>query len=285
MESINKQLKKVYEKYRLQINNAEPIEFKGLTFYPLLMKDIYILENIKGILSVRTKSELAKYPYMTMLFMLDSTKENDGYGVSIEQLMILLCMTLKIDVIVDKNKVDMQIVRDTIKIQSNAKQQIELIINGVTITENIFYKIKQIIALQNKIELIDETENMQLRLEFEKQSKMTNKNNLECDIDYLISGVCVYHHIRRKQLFEDYSIYEFIDGTEAIEQILNHEIYNNGNYGTSKQNPFAHWAYRTPVDCSYGLLSAKDFSENSSYKVDSQMEKNTNINSNGNAIK
>lgn len=257
----------------IKIRQGEPIEALGLMFSPIKMSEYELFLTCKDALIVRLGTLPVKYQmkdYLNAIFAFDlATVEQNGefFGL-FTRLITLLSLSLRIDIDIKEwfttKNVNAQKVAD------------DLIINYFTLTQgtkrvkitpiDFSSIIRPLIAVQNGIELPDESENTELILAEQKVEaiKTANAPKLKMSIDDLIASVAYASHVRERDIM-NWTVREFEARKRAIERDKHYMIYGqaemSGMVSFKNGNPYPHWAYDR-LDEAHGTMSLGSLGKN-----------------------
>lgn len=257
----------------IKIRQGEPIEALGLMFYPIKMSEYELFLTCKDALIVRLGTLPVKYQmkdYLNAIFAFDlaTVAQNGEFFGLFARLITLLSLSLRIDIDIKKwfttKNVNVQKVAD------------DLIINYFTLTQgtkrvkitpiDFSSIIRPLIAVQNGIELPDESENTELILAEQKVEaiKTANAPKLKMSIDDLIASVAYASHVRERDVMK-WTVKEFEARKRAIERDKHYMIYGqaemSGMVSFKNGNPYPHWAYDR-LDETHGTMSLGSLGKN-----------------------
>lgn len=257
-------MKELPLKHRKSIDKYEPIQIEGLTLYPIRVEDYYEFLIAKQSLEFMTQTlpiGLMSLPILDAYFQMDSGQVK-GYenptGLFMSALLLLaLALRLPGESIEDRlNQFQIVLKPDD---QTRLKH-IRFVRGGeeiVTITPIQFQKMRQILAEQNGIEMIDENQNPEL-IQAERDLAEKKAPKLEINIRNLISAAAVTMHVKEEEVYE-WPILKLTDRLGAEKRKLDYLICGVGeSQGTTWKhgNPCPHpWfdRKRTDSDAIIGL--------------------------------
>ena len=271
---MNFGLYKTQRKRRESIIKGEAIRECGLDFFPITMEHYEDFIQCKEALVVRQSTLPVKYvsmDYLSAIFAMevDAMREGNGSGGGgmFAKLMHLLGLSLRIDMnnemlndnIYYLNTGDRIVIERMVFTQTDADGEERT----AELTPFQFStQVRPLIALQNRIELPDETENVDLVSAYE------SKKNLESggvpvnpDIEDLKSTVAYLSGITDKELLS-WTIRDFENRRRTIDRVEKHRSYRQAELGGmvsfKNGNPYPSLFF-DPVDDSFGTTSMIDF--------------------------
>lgn len=234
-----------------------PIAWCGLNFYPIPMRRYDEFLRYRSVLSLRMSTLPAKYlslDYLSALWEMDmdAVKADGRAAGAFFSAIALCCMALQIDYtderFLQENIVLVSDLPDSVKIK-----HITLTQDGHTVNvtpQEFSREIRPILALQNGIELPDESENAELIKSEEERLALAagdGNNGLELNTETLIASVAYVSHVREKEIYETWTVREFENRKAAIDRDKRYTLYAqaelSGFVSFKQGNPAKSWCY------------------------------------------
>lgn len=243
-----------------------PIEWRGLNFYPLLMRRYDEFLRFRSVLSLRMGTLPAKYlsmDYLTALWEMDMDAAKSGGQVAgaFYSAIALCCMALQIDY------TDKQFLQENIVLAPDTPEHVKIMCialtqNGhtVNVTPAEFSReIRPILALQNGVELPNESDNAQLIKSEEERLALATEygdGGLQLNTETLIASVAYLSHVREREIYEAWTVREFENRRAAIERDKRYMLYAqaelSGFVSFKQGNPAKSWCYDCRRDVAAG---------------------------------
>jgi len=209
----------------LNLNNVwgDPEEYKGLTIYPVKMKDILIFNNVVGCLMLEKNKipdvNIIKMSYLSFLFL--SAEIHSELIIGLKMLLNLVLQEPTVECISKNNEVI-------------------LVLNGVEIDGQDFEKIKDIIFNQNLII----TDDMMFDEEIEKRLReaedfLASKQKPATLEERIFSYGAITHKLYQE--IKEMTIYQFNKELERLNLIKNFEVYTYMMLKCGQSDSIAHW--------------------------------------------
>jgi hypothetical protein len=221
-----------WSKYSVFIVFDQPIPYRKLLFYPVLMKDYFHFHYYSQVLLVDKNTENSDAIVMKDFeYLAIATNEQNVYLPLFYQLMkvVLRRDDLKIDFVLD---------------EKDKKPAFK--IDDEVYTWEDFNEIKVLISEQNNLELPDLEISKELRDEMENQRKLRQKmsNNKMCSLEDLMVCVHAATSISLNEIYE-MTIRKFNKLVERTNELIDYKIYKTAATGgmvTFKDKNFPqHW--------------------------------------------
>lgn len=241
------------------VKKGEPIQWNGLTLFPIQVKDMDLFLAAQMGLTASQQTLPGKYVvmrYLEALYALDyDVRTSGGKGAGLFSFVLLfLKLALRLEVIKGTNgeeylPIQYRTERDNPRklvalevMQGNAKAEI---------TTQDFNQLREILAAQNGVELPDETLNPEL-VQAERDLASKNSMDLKVDSESLIYSMSVKTNVSIETIME-WTIRRFKLTERAVDRTTGHLIaalteaagakYKNGN-------PYPSWKYDKKDDFS-----------------------------------
>lgn len=234
------------------VRYGKPIQWNGLTLFPILMKDYQKFLVAQTGLTTQQQTLPAKYVvmrYLEALYALDYDVRADGGpgGGLFSRVLLFLMLSLRLEV--EKGEdgqeylpIGIQTATDNprkltaLKVRQGEAQ--------ADITPKNFGQLREILAAQNEIELPDETANAEL-VQAERDLAAKGSFNLVPDSEALIYSVSVKMQTPVEAIYQ-WAVRQFVLTERAIDRTTGHLVaalseasgakYKNGN-------PWPSWKY------------------------------------------
>ncbi len=238
----------------------EPIPFKGLLIYPILLKQYYDFKVSYDILCIEKDKipnpKIISMKYLDFIFSvvaLDTNFVDEKHDFTkgkynIEKLILILCLSL-------------HVVADDIRIiMSNGHYK--LIINSIEINSDDFDDFRRIILYQNLIDYNEEFVNPEVKEAMNEYYRSKNKGIVMPTLEDKMSVISAVNGLSKKDFIE-MTIREFDMIFEKCVDLVDYKIYKTAeSSGNVKfETPIEHWVYHKPTD-----LYAKVFSSYDTFK-------------------
>ncbi len=215
---------------------GEPVQWNGLTLYPILMRDYPAFLTVKE--SLTLSQQTMAMPYCAMRY-LDAL-----YAMHYDQdspLFHKLCFLLALSLRLDLEKPCL-----FIKVENGKLEGLEVWQGGLhaLITSKNFGELRELIAQQNGLELPDETLNAEL---VEAQEDLKNKDSLplKADFEGLLYAVALKARAEPSALL-DWEVRRFRKTEDAVDRSIGHLISAITLAAGGKfkgGNPYPSWKY------------------------------------------
>lgn len=258
-----------------KIKRDEAVQWNGLTLYPILVDNYEYFQIAKTGIMVSQQTLPGKYismKYLEALYALDyDVKETEGLdGGFFARTLLFLSLSLRMEMKKNENGQDvlpigMKVERD------NPRKLISLQINqngtNVEVTPQAFNQLREIIAVQNGVEMPDECENPDL-VKTEKQIAAKNSMNLIINQEDLIYSMAVKTGIDVQDIYK-WTVRKFLLMERATDRTTGHLIAalteaSGGKYKNG--NPYPSWKYDRDMESS-ALVSMEGFIQRMSGSV------------------
>lgn len=245
---------------------GQPIEYCGLTFYPIQMRHYELYLMCKDSLAVRLSTLPVKYAskdYINAIFSFEiqSEKEKRKSAGLFIRILTMLQLSLRIESFDKKTFFKKNIRFKTIPDNDFEIDKFILTQEDKTVeipALEFSTKIRSLIAMQNGVELPDESINVELvKAQAETQELKNSKTQLKQDVDSLIASVAYNSKIREREI-NDWTVLEFENRRKAIDRDKKYMLYGQAEMGGmvsfKKGNPYPSWCYDS-IDEEMGTMS------------------------------
>lgn len=210
---------------------GNPINYKGLNIYPVKMNDAdEFYDAVQCLLLPKNDFQQPEIIRMSYFLFLLAMSQNDGGHEILEKLLSLYRLVFK---------------TDDIQISMNEKGMAFIIVNGISLHERDFDKIKTLISEQNLIDLDDEFIDPGTKKAIqEARAFMAKRKTKQADLEQQIiayhckSGL-PYHEI--KQL----TLYQFHKGLIRMDYMISSDAILNARYSGmiefKNEQDLPHW--------------------------------------------
>ena len=251
---------------RLRIRRGEPIRECGLDLYPITMDHYEEFIQCKDALTLRLSSLPVRYvslDYLSAVFALEldairAGTDGSGSGGFFFRLMRLFGLSLRIEM-------NAELLNDSVYYRNGTDGKISIEYmeltqtdadgnpNTAQITPFQFSSIlRPLIAVQNQIELPDESENAELVEAYEKKKEIEARGvALKTDLDDLVSSVAYNSGVSDAEIM-DWNVRDFENRRRAIERDKNYTLFKSaemsGMVTFKNGNPFPSWCFDAAND-------------------------------------
>lgn len=255
----------ITDKYRRQIAEALPVDYNGLEFHPLTVRDYetYLLgkKPFELMLSSLGDPKLARLSWCACLAAIDLRfqQQTEQMGLYLVSVMRVMDAALRLGVADGSGSGDIVpcFTKDgqltAISIQETGQTPIFLNMQQMD-------DVRQIIAAQNGYKIPDENWNPELVKAAQMNAEDSGKG-IEYDRDTLICSVAAQYRCRPKEIY-DWTIKEFMDVQEAIDRAMGYQIYTlaeTAGWVTFKNgNPYPTWKFNRTADMPMGFRTIAD---------------------------
>lgn len=234
------------------VKKGTPIQWNGLTLFPILVKDMDLFLIAKMGLTASQQTLPGKYVimrYLEALYALDYDVRNSGQtgGGLFNCILLFLKLSLRLEVIKGPDGLEYLPIKYRLDMD-NPRKLIALEVKQgdvkAEITPQDFNQLREILAAQNDVELPDETLNPEL-VQAERDLAEKGTLDLEVDSESLIYSVSVKTNTPVEEIM-GWTIRRFRRTEQAVDRITGHLVaalteasgakYKNGN-------PYPSWKY------------------------------------------
>lgn len=253
--------------YILELYFDKPIEYKNLRFYPIKVKDYYVISFYSTCLTIDKNAtpEGLKYTYLDYLFKLTLEDfEKNPYLFYFDNILKLTLLD---------NQKDFENIGDITsfsKYKYDDKNKAFFTINNIDYNNTDFLAIRDIIAEQNGIELIDDKISKDVRDSLEKARRYKEKQSGKtkpASLEDLIVSLSVATGWSFEYVY-NLSIRKFLKSIERLDNLIHYKIYlqasMSGMVEFKDKSFIKHWLSN---------LEKQDKYEDVSVDVDSVKEK------------
>lgn len=235
------------KRYMKALREGKPCECAGLTFYPIKMSDwdAYI-ETRAAVVQMMQCLPVTyiQMPYLSALWAIDADAiKNDkpltGLFGALIRFMLLALRT-------EDEAGAYQVYAEK---ETGRLAYVRFFQNGKTadITPDIFSEeVRPLLCEQNGLELPDEAANLEL-LEAENDMAEANGEGIDYDFETLVSSVAYMSHTTEKEIYESWTVRDFLRRKKAIEREMYFRLYRTamlaGTIKPTGENPFPSWCF------------------------------------------
>ncbi|MFJ6207289.1 hypothetical protein [Lysinibacillus sp. NPDC092081] len=210
---------------------GKPIKYKGLNIYPIKMNDAdEFYDAVQCLLLPKNDFQQPEIIRMSYFLFLLAMSQNDGGHEILEKLLSLYRLVFK---------------TEDIQISMNEKGMAFIIVNGISLHERDFDKIKTFISEQNLIDLDDEFIDPGTKKAIqEARAFMAKRKTKQADLEQQIiayhckSGL-PYHEI------EQLTLYQFHKGLIRMDYMISSDAILNARYSGmiefKNEQDLPHW--------------------------------------------
>lgn len=240
--------------YRDFIRENKAIEFHGLAFKPLTVRQYALYHAAKPAFELMQSSlppKFARLSWCNCLDALDRQALEDGKNT------VLLSLALSVVAAsVGQEKIKMD-GKELFYIRPVRDQEGELtaiilgdINNPVALNMADMMEVREIIAAQNVYEIPDECWNPEL-VRAQKYTASLKHNDIDFNLDDLVYSTAINACVKPQEVW-NWTIRDFIMSQDAIDRKLNYIIYttamNSGFVKFNKGNPYPTWKFNRRPD-------------------------------------
>lgn len=250
-------LEKEYEK---QLTFDEPIQYKNMNLYPVTLKDYHNFYRWASCFFL-DKDKTANPEIMRMSYFKYLTKTEYLYFF-----ILLLQLVTKMDIITEDLKIVKKNEALIFSCGEDEKGTSFFILDGFKYYSEDFETIKDIICLQNNLDLgSDVIIASEFKDKLDKALQYVNKKNGEiASLKELISRLVVYAGFKKEYIYE-LTITTFHDMLDSIDVLMNYTISKTGEASgmVTYKEPIPHWKCKIKKASKYdSVLMDKDTLEN-----------------------
>lgn len=248
-----------------------PIRECGLDFFPITMEHYEDFIQCKEAMVIRQSTLPVRYvsmDYLSAIFALevDALRESGGHfsgGGLFAKLMQLLGMSLRIDITSEMLNENIYYINENDRISIEKMVFTQTDAEGKERTAEITpfqfsTQIRPLIALQNRIELPDESENTELLEAYEEKKALESGHiSVNPDIEDMKSTVAYLSGVTDREILS-WTIRDFENRRRAIDRVEKHRAYRQAELGGmvsfKNGNPYPSLFF-DPVDDSLGTMA------------------------------
>ena len=242
-----------FDEYKSLARENKPIEFKGLTFKPLTVRQFDLYQAAKPSFELLQSSLPPKFAVLSWCNCLDELdKQSEAEGTK-SVFLPLVTVTVSF-------AIGLQLIKDNgverTQIQTARDQNGRLLAfvigleDPVIITMSDMDEIRKIIAAQNGYEIPDELWNPEL-VRAQKYTASLGRSDIDYNFDDLVYSVAFNSHRTYSEVL-DWTIRDFINMQSAIDRTLNYQIFtlaeHSGFVKFKKGNPYPTWKFNRRTD-------------------------------------
>lgn len=255
----------ILDKYRSEIEEGLPVDFAGLTFHPLTVRDYetYLAgkEPFELMLSSLGDPKLARLSWCACLAAID-LKYQEKTG---ELGLYLVCVMRVLDAALRLGVVDGSGAAEMVPCFTKDGQLTAIAIqkvgeNAVFLNMMQMDTARQIIAAQNGYKIPDENWNPEL-VKAAQLNAADNGSGIEYDRHTLICSVAYQYRCRPKEIY-DWTIKEFLDAQDAIDRAMGYQICQMAEIANGvtfkKGNPYPTWKFNRLAELPTGFRTIAD---------------------------
>lgn len=252
--------------YADELRTFSPIDFAGLTFYPLQVKHFALYQNAKAAMELMLGSlpvRFVKLSWIQALEALDSeAKENNVETGYFGSFLLLLATALRLDVGKDQNALMLGRNDDgrlgAVVVKQQGKEA------PVALTDKHFTKVREILAAQNGYTIPDENWNPEL---VRAQAYLREQSSSAGTGGSLEDAVCALAAAtgRRSAEIWDWPLREYTQMQNAVDRRLRFVICGmaelSGQIKFTKGNPYPTWLWERKGELPHGFTSIKELDD------------------------
>lgn len=224
----------IYKNYYEELTFDDPIDYKGLSLYPVSIKKINKFLQSSSVLRIQKEyipdKEIIKMSYLKFL-MTNIDKEKEEYGESLTFDLLALCFMIC-----------MRIEEISIRLFIDEDGKTKLILNGVEIDENEFDYLRKLILYQNLPNYDDELMNPDLKNDLEEADKIKNGGEETEDFEHLIANLVIGTGMNIDDV-KNLPIRKFYIIGQVMDRKLHYSIYKQASVGgfVEFKQPITHY--------------------------------------------
>ena len=226
---------------QFSITFDEAIEYRGLKFYPIKVRDFLKFSVFANCLNIN-KNDVPDVKVISMtnldyLYYLSETDESKPAVIWFDR---LLAMVLK-----DEKSFE-DIEKSILRYGYNDKKRAIFSINGELFTSEDYENIKKIISEQNEFELIDQKISKDVRDNYEKVLEYRNRHsgNIPGSFEDYIISLSIYTGWTLEYIY-DMKYRKFINSIKRIDALITYEILTaasmSGFVKFDNKSAIKHW--------------------------------------------
>ncbi|MBR2548798.1 MAG: hypothetical protein IKG47_00160 [Oscillospiraceae bacterium] len=237
------------DKYRDLVRENKAIEFHGLAFKPLTVRQFALYQAAKPAFELMQSSlppKFARYSWCNCLDAMDrQAKEEGKTTVLLTLALTIVALSLQLESVNDHGKpvYPVQTARD------KDGELVAIVImdhqNPVALNMLDMQVVREIIAAQNVYEIPDERWNPEL-VRAQKYTASLKQNDIDYNLDDLTFSVALNAGVKPQEIW-GWTIRDFILMQDAIDRKLNYQIYttamNSGFVKFNRGNPYPTWKF------------------------------------------
>ena len=244
--------------YRLLSSDNQPIEYGGLTFHPLTVRQIALYQAAKPSFEIMQSSlppRFAKLSWCNCLDELDREGLAEGKQTSYLQLALtVIARAIGLEPYEDSGKMNYQLYQ--VRGDDDRIAAIVIGIRNPTILQmSDMDEIRKIISAQNLYEIPDENWNPDL-VRTQQHTVSSGINDLDANFEDLKYSVALNAGVKPSEI-ADWTIRDFLKIQDAIDRKLNYVIYTlastSGLVHFKRGNPYPTWKYTRRPDMPAGF--------------------------------
>lgn len=251
-----------------KVRRGEPIECRGLIFYPILMAQYEEFLECQTALLLRMTSLPVQYMAMPLLAALwamdiDSIKATGKIVGLFERVIHFLYLSLRLGY--DRKDIIRTVKFDTSDIRKLTHIEVTQGGNTVQITPREFsVYFRPLMAEQNGLTLPDESMTPEL-VKAEQDLQRLHALPVNYDVDTLIASVA-YQSLVNEREIDDWTVYQFDRRRNAIDRDKHFMLFGqaemSGMVKFKKGNPYRSWCFDPVQGITPALRTASDVTQN-----------------------
>lgn len=252
----------IEDKYAEAIRENRPVEYAGLEFWPLTVRDYALYHNARIAFELMQSSlppKLARLSWCACLYELDKTAQEQNIAGNFFYLaMAVLVKALRLETFSDQRTGEAKL---PIQFQTRNGVLDAIFIQGeFCLSMPQMDEVRRIIAAQNCYEIPDENYNPELVAALQYTAAQ-QESDLVLDFDALVYSVAINAHTDPASVW-GWTIRDFQKTQEAIDRTLGYQVYTtasmSGFVTFPKGNPFPTWKYARKVSLPGAMKTIDD---------------------------
>lgn len=218
------------DEYTLKIYYDKPIEYRGLLFHPVTVENYFLFSVYSTCLVIDKNStkENIGIPYLDYMFkLLEEDFQKNPYLIYFDRLLELCLPENKDSFTIDTSNGEIE-KTSLYKYNYDDKGKAFFILNGEKFYNKDFIEIRDIIATQNMVELIDNTVAKEVRDSLENAKRYKEKHSSGGGKQASLEDIIVSLSVGTGWSFEyiyKLSIRKFLKSIERLDNLIHYKIY------------------------------------------------------------
>lgn len=216
-------MRKGVEKYAIQLQENKAIEFSGLNFYPLTMREYMVYRMAATAIELLQSSLPPKLARMSWIHCLDEMDKLGEKSVFLTSVMLVIAKALRLSPAAGPGGVPEYQIFPLRNKDSGELTAIFIREHEVILTVQQMDEIRLILAAQNDYSIPDESWNREL-VEAQQYLAAQKEPNLKTELDAWVYSVAVNSGRDSDEIW-DWPIRKFKGFEKAIDRTLGYQIY------------------------------------------------------------
>ncbi len=260
------------DKYTRQVRHNAPVDYAGLTFYPLTVDKYELYAKAKQAFELMQSSlkvpKLARLPWCACLWALDEQclEQTGKPGCFLTDVLCVLVEVLRLEPFSDAANGGQTSYPIFPAFKDGELTGIAIgrsFLDRILLDMRQMNDIRQIIAAQNGYEIPDESWNPDLVRAAQYNAQGKNAG-IKFDLETLVYSVALHWNCKAEEVW-DWPIRKFQQAQGAIDRSLNYQIYTlasaTGLVKFDKGNPYPTWKFDKHSDMPAGFRTIAEIEE------------------------